>query len=84
MAARTISRDALQELLLEKLKAMPGCSGAQSIVIDKQTAAGAPSNWQVGVFDSGTSPTETCRKALAGIESCLASVYEVHETGGGS
>jgi hypothetical protein len=75
MASRNISRSALQELVLQKLKAAPGCGGARSVVIQIGAGADAYSNWQVGLFDSGTSPTDACRKAIAAIETCLQGHY---------
>jgi len=79
MAMRTISHDALQELVLEQLKAAPGCAGARSVVIATRAESDGPSNWQVGVFDSGLSPIGTCRKAIAAIEDRLAREYPTVE-----
>jgi|ERR1700704_314194 hypothetical protein len=75
MAKHRISRRALQALVLEELKATAGCGGARSVVIETLADEGAPSNWHVGVFDSGTSATGSCRKAIAAIESGLVGRY---------
>jgi hypothetical protein len=83
MAKRRISRDALQRLVLQELKASPGCAGARSVVIATRADEHASSNWQVGVFDSGASPTDTCRKAIASIETCLAHRYAAVDEGEG-
>jgi hypothetical protein len=81
MASPRISRGALQQLVFERLKAAPGCGGAESVVIVTRARNNAPSTWKVGVFDSGTSSSDACRKAIAAIESCLAGRYTVVEDG---
>jgi len=87
--AKMMSRDALQRLVLEQLKAAPGCEGARCVVITIPTSArtggggaGATAridapNWRIGIFDSGTSSIGACRKAIAEIEARLAQHYAV-------
>jgi hypothetical protein len=85
---KMMSRDALQRLLLEQLKAVPGCEGARCVVITIPASArtggdaGATAridapNWRIGIFDSGTSSIGACRKAIAEIEARLAQDYTV-------
>jgi hypothetical protein len=81
MASPRISRGALQQLVFERLKAAPGCEGAGSVVIVTRVDNNASSTWKVGVFDSGTSATDACRKAIAAIEACLAGRHTVVEDG---
>jgi hypothetical protein len=75
--ANPISRSDLEQFVLMKLKSQPGCAGAQTIVIASGEAARAGSDWQVVFFDSGTSSTDACRKAIAEIEQCLEQRYRV-------
>jgi len=90
--AKMMSRDALQRLVLEQLKAAPGCEGARCVVITIPTSArtggggaGATAridapNWRIGIFDSGTSSIGACRKAIAEIEARLAQHYAVADS----
>jgi hypothetical protein len=78
--AKMMSRDALQRLVLEQLKAVPGCEEARCVVITIPISATAridAPNWRIGIFDSGTSSIGACRKAIAEIEARLAQDYAV-------
>jgi hypothetical protein len=81
MANRRISRGALEQLVLERLKAAPGCNGARSVVVVMRSEGDTPSNWRVGMFDSGTASSEACRRALASIENRLANDFTAVDDG---
>jgi hypothetical protein len=72
-----ISRSDLEQLILTKLKSEPACAGVRSIVVSSGETARPGSDWQVVFFDSGTSTTAACRKAIASIETCLSGRYTV-------
>jgi hypothetical protein len=72
-----ISRSDLEQLILSKLKSEPACAGVRSIVVSSGETARPGSDWQVVFFDSGTSSTAACRKAIAAIETCLSGRYTV-------
>jgi hypothetical protein len=85
---KMMSRDALQQLVLEQLKAVPGCEGARCVVITLPASArtggvgagataGIDAPWRIGIFDSGTSAIGACRKAIAEIEARMAQDYAV-------
>jgi hypothetical protein len=48
--AKMMSRDALQRLVLEQLKAVPGCEGARCVVITIPTFRA--DRWRRGTFDA--------------------------------
>jgi hypothetical protein len=77
MVRFVVSREKLQERLLAELRNFPGCDGAQTVVVRRLTNRPNLINWEIIVFDSGTSDGVRCQDALAKIYAHSADRYEV-------
>jgi hypothetical protein len=77
MVRFAISREKLQEKLLEDLRKFPGCGGAESVVVRRPINRNTQINWEIIVFDSGTSDGRACKDALAKIYARWADQYQL-------
>jgi hypothetical protein len=77
MGRFAINRERLQERLLAELRKFPGCDGAESVVVRRLADRKAFRNWEILVFDSGSSESGRCKEALARIYARAADEFEL-------
>jgi hypothetical protein len=75
MAKVAIKRQQLEDILLEKLRAVPYCEGASNVSVHPLADVSVEINWTVSNFNAGTSSIDACAAALRTIERELQELY---------
>ena len=67
----------LEALVLARLHAVPGCTGARHVTVIPYRDHRASSNWEVASFDPGTSEWSRCELALSTIVNGLQQRFDI-------
>ena len=69
----------IEALILERLRAVPGCEAIEDVSVYPVAPAQAPANWSVGSCGCGRADLDAATKALPGIVAEIARRYELTE-----
>jgi hypothetical protein len=75
MAKRFGTREDLEHLVLQDLRAHPACGSAVAVTIRRLRSP--ERNWEISTFDPGTSDPSACKEALQQVYSKRVAAFDL-------
>ena len=75
MAKRFGTRQDLEQMVLQDLRAHPACGSAIAVTIRRLPSSDR--NWEISTFDPGTSDPSACKKALQQVYSKRVAAFDL-------